>query len=187
MWILNACASVLAVFINRPFKVVASQMSCFIDMYAKCGVYGSFECIEWDALPWYGVLHCNDIWICEMWVIAEGIGNISTNATQRCATRMFDFCGGDTNCIDECSCTWRGQLCSSTDRSMKLWIRFISGKQPCWLVCEMWEHLKMHIEYLMRCPDRIWFLGIPCLEDICLELAMLRKQLKSSGRCAREV
>lgn len=26
------------VFINRPFKVVASQMSCFIDMYVKCGV-----------------------------------------------------------------------------------------------------------------------------------------------------
>jgi hypothetical protein len=45
----------------------------------------------------------------------------------------------------------------------------------------------MHIEYLMRCPDRIQFLGIPCLEDICLELAMLRKQLKISGRCAREV
>jgi hypothetical protein len=42
--------------------------------------------------------YTNDIWICEMWAIAEGIGNISTNATQRCATRIFDFCG-DTNCV----------------------------------------------------------------------------------------
>jgi pentatricopeptide repeat protein len=79
--------------------------SSLVDMYAKCGsiedawrVFNkmpSQKCAHWED---------HDIRTCEMWAREEGTWTISTNATRRCATRLYYFCGGaESMCQHGCN------------------------------------------------------------------------------------
>ncbi len=111
------------------------------------------ESIHQGAITQCGLLDCHDVGICEMWARVGGIGTILINAAERCAARLWCFCGC-AECLCQCRGTWRGEACSWTDHSHGLWFICLWG--VAWWICMpnagAWRRFG---KCLTRCPCEI--------------------------------
>jgi pentatricopeptide repeat protein len=79
--------------IESGFESNAFVGSSLVDMYAKCGSIEDAWRV-FDKMLTHDVFSWNAIGICEMWVRAQGISIVPTNATGRHRARLCDFSGG---------------------------------------------------------------------------------------------